>query len=1203
MSETWTVVPGYRSAEYTDPMIFKFDLETKKIEKITKQVIVSGEKNSQYICFVTDRYFDGIDLVGKRIQIVYLGYTGRSDINEVVNVECTDENIRFGWVVPGNACYDPGTMCFSLEFVGEDYVLKSRKYDLEVTEGLNGGSVIPEPEEKVWYIELQERCDEILTKAESASTSALNVMSAIGSPTVAATAAAMSDTTKVYVYTGSETGYTYGDWYYYDGEDWVSGGEYASTALTVDATLSKSGQAADAKAVGDAIERVVGDVADDIAGLKQEIIDGRVIKSYGGEQQFTSDDFVKGIINTSTGSVNGNSTIRVNVDGTNKLLYGMVFAVNGSGEILPTTITSVSSNDTAYIFVVAYDKDDTTNTGYIGYYDGSEFTKPLGVVADTQYIDLAALSAEYPDYRFKLVVVDTSTTDPLNIPTVAAKASYTEPTSQDYRQLVKTVNDVAPDASGNIELNFLDSVDAVPTAGSENPVASGGVKTAIDAVAAEIPDIDDTLAQTGQAADAKAVGDEISALKQDIIDGKVAVGEGTADILPSASDFQNAKITPKNGNIVANGNVYMNVGGVGNTYYPLLSTDFLPDDIKAIQGSYSDVKFVLFVYDKTSSEYLGAIFDGYVYKSISDLTASNTLYPYSEVNMDTLKTTYPDYKYKLEITDIAVNHDTLPVVSDVLQWCTYTVPRATSERQLVKTVNNTVPDNSGNISLSIPGAEEIEGYIVETYVHVPLDSSVLANGFYRYDTGISNANYQASIIPKGDQYRHSYYGIIFKNILAENIFKITTSGTIYALIAGFSKADGSFVGYYTGAGFEIPERSIDANNVDTQNINLKALREQYPNYFFKVSFADVSTYDRPDIDDVLDSVVFVYENASKHELEKVSDTNIPELPAYWADYLDGRIEDIRENMMDAGRNGETFVFITDLHWPSNVKNSPRVMFEILRRLNIHHCICGGDVINEGTREESVGVMADVVNAFKHYDIDFLTAVGNHDRNWNIYNNQRDYPERRFSEADVFSLLERMSKQVYQNFADDKFDNGIGFNMYYDDPITNTRFIIIDINDGILDENQVQYYEFTNYNELAQVLHDSDGKNIVIVSHILGDLWDNTGIGRKLGAISDALNARTTISTDYCTADFTGCTGKVYLIVGGHAHNDSARRSSGGIPTVICDTDSSASHNTDAHIAGTTKEQAFDVITVNYADNSVKFVRIGRGSDRTFTAGS
>lgn len=111
------------------------------------------------------------------------------------------------------------------------------------------------------------------------------------------------------------------------------------------------------------------------------------------------------------------------------------------------------------------------------------------------------------------------------------------------------------------------------------------------------------------------------------------------------------------------------------------------------------------------------------------------------------------------------------------------------------------------------------------------------------------------------------------------------------------------------------------------------------------------------------------------------------------------------------------------------------------------------------------------------------------------------------------------------------------------------------------------------------------------------------IGTRLATISDALNARTTVSTDYCAADFTGCTGKVHLILGGHAHGDSSRLSSGGVPIVTCDTDSNLSHNTDAHVDGTTKEQAFDVITVNYVDNSVKFVRIGRGVDRSFVVGN
>ena len=59
-------------------------------------------------------------------------------------------------------------------------------------------------------------------------------------------------------------------------------------------------------------------------------------------------------------------------------------------------------------------------------------------------------------------------------------------------------------------------VDSVPTQSSSNAVSSGGVYSALQAVEAEIPDIDDTLAQTGQAADAKVVGDKITGLKADL---------------------------------------------------------------------------------------------------------------------------------------------------------------------------------------------------------------------------------------------------------------------------------------------------------------------------------------------------------------------------------------------------------------------------------------------------------------------------------------------------------------------------------------------------------------------------------------------------------------------------------------------------------------------------------------------------------------
>lgn len=95
---------------------------------------------------------------------------------------------------------------------------------------------------------------------------------AYGSPFTASTAAAMTDHDRVYVYTGSETGYTSGNWYYWNGTAWASGGVYNSQGLQTDPSLTVSGMAADAKATGDAVTHLEGEISAIDPGLSDDAV-------------------------------------------------------------------------------------------------------------------------------------------------------------------------------------------------------------------------------------------------------------------------------------------------------------------------------------------------------------------------------------------------------------------------------------------------------------------------------------------------------------------------------------------------------------------------------------------------------------------------------------------------------------------------------------------------------------------------------------------------------------------------------------------------------------------------------------------------------------------------------------------------------------------------------------------------------------------
>ena len=108
--------------------------------------------------------------------------------------------------------------------------------------------------------------------AKAAGDAINNLRGAVGSPLVAAAAAAMTDTNKVYVYTGSETGYTNGNWYYHDGTSWVSGGVYNSIAMNIDSlpTLGSSNPVTSAgiKAALDSVDTEIGELKENFESLR-----------------------------------------------------------------------------------------------------------------------------------------------------------------------------------------------------------------------------------------------------------------------------------------------------------------------------------------------------------------------------------------------------------------------------------------------------------------------------------------------------------------------------------------------------------------------------------------------------------------------------------------------------------------------------------------------------------------------------------------------------------------------------------------------------------------------------------------------------------------------------------------------------------------------------------------------------------------------
>lgn len=186
------------------------------------------------------------------------------------------------------------------------------------------------------------------------------IRAAVGSPLKASTVAQMTDTNKIYVYVGSETGYTNGNWYYWNGSAWTSGGVYNSVAVVTDPTLTLSGVPADAKATGDEVTNL----KSDLSGVTLKMVEHK------------SNNLLKSDSDYTQGKVEPNG----NVGTAQTLGYTRKIDVS-EGDIVRMYYKAGGSwGQQSMRYVCAYDADGNAVSASGGEYI-TDYTVPSGIVA------------------------------------------------------------------------------------------------------------------------------------------------------------------------------------------------------------------------------------------------------------------------------------------------------------------------------------------------------------------------------------------------------------------------------------------------------------------------------------------------------------------------------------------------------------------------------------------------------------------------------------------------------------------------------------------------------------------------------------------------------------------------------------------------------------------------------------------------------
>ena len=305
---------------------------------------------------------------------------------------------------------------------------------------------------------------------------------------------------------------------------------------------------------------------------------------------------------------------------------------------------------------------------------------------------------------------------------------------------------------------------------------------------------------------------------------------------------------------------------------------------------------------------------------------------------------------------------------------------------------------------------------------------------------------------------------------------------------------------------------------------------------------------------------------------------------YWERQLLEKCSTVNAIAEEADGAAASFVFITDMHLPSNALVSPYLVKRVIEATPASMVVFGGDALNfHTTRSNAVDLLGSMRPMFSGTEFHFVR--GNHDAN--SYNSAAT-DELTLSDAEILDLTEGTNETREAG----------RFYYYRDDDEKRTRYLFLD--SGVVKKPRLAGSEQSFWVKDRILELSAEWTVVVVVHRFFEGQKDVSGIytppleafGRDLVAVLDDV---------YEQADAT-----IAGVLSGHCHRDYYERPSAkGYPYfgVATTCDAYAKVESDpvrARMLGTDDEQAFDVVTIDLAHKLVHLTRVGWGRDRCYS---